>query len=732
MYSKEIEISGKKLIIETGKMAKQANGAVLVQYGETIVLATAVMADEVREGTDFFPLTVDYREKVSAAGKIPGGYIKREGRPTEKEILTARLTDRPIRPLFPDGMFNEVQIMISVLSADTENDPDILSMIGASAALAVSDIPFLKAVGAVRVGLVDGEFIINPTSLQLVNSKIDIVVAGSHDGVMMVEGEAKEVSEETMLDAIDRAHQEIKRIIALQNELRQLCGKEKREVPLITIDESLVNIVGDIAKDRLRNAVCVADKMKRQNELKSLCADVVATVLAKYEDQGEESPYKEKDIKQAFRVIEKKMIRKLILDENLRSDGRTCTDIRNITCEVGLLPRTHGSALFTRGETQSLVMTTLGSPGDEQRFEGLAGEATKKFMLHYNFPPFSVGECGPIRGPGRREIGHGILAERAISYVIPDEKDFPYTIRIVSDILESNGSSSMASVCGGTLSLMDAGVPIKSPVAGIAMGLVIEGDKVVTISDILGSEDACGDMDFKVAGTRDGITAFQMDLKIEGISRDVMRQAIYQARDGRLHILDIMLRTISEPRAELSEYAPRIVTMQIDPDKIGAVIGPGGKVIKKIIEDTGVAIDIDDDGMVHISSNNKDATDKAIRQIEAITAEVEVGKVYEGTVKNILDFGAFVEVLPGKEGLIHISGMSTEHIESPTEVMNTGDKIMVRVAEIDDRGRINLEYLVDGEPVVRHTSRSRDKGPRDGRPQRGGGHHRNNDRRPRR
>ena len=724
MYSKEIEISGKKLIIETGKMAKQANGSVVVQYGETMILATAVMADDVREGIDFFPLMVDYREKVSAAGKIPGGYIKREGRPTEKEILTARLTDRPIRPLFPDGMFNEVQVMISVLSADAENDPDILAMIGASASLVVSDIPFIKPVGAVRVGLVDDQFVINPTLTELENSTMNVVVAGSHDGVMMVEGEAGELSEERFLDAIDIAHQEIKRIVELQTELRGVCGKVKREIELITIDEDLVAQVNDIVKDRLRETVCVADKLKRQDAIKALAKDAVESLIRKYEDQDEDVPYTEKEIKQAFKKIEKKMIRKLIIEENLRSDGRTVTDIRPITCDVGLLPRTHGSALFTRGETQALVMTTLGSSSDEQRLEGLAGEEKKKFMLHYNFPPFSVGECGPVRGPGRREIGHGMLAERALSYVLPDEADFPYTIRVVSDILESNGSSSMASVCGGTLSLMDAGVPIKSPVAGIAMGLVSEGDKVVTISDILGSEDACGDMDFKVTGTREGITALQMDLKIEGISREIMEQALYQAREGRLHILDIMLSTISEPRAELSEHAPRIVTLQIDPDKIGAVIGPGGKVIKRIIEETGVAIDIDDDGLVHISSTDKIATDQAIHEIEMITAEVELGKVYPGTVKNILDFGAFVEVLPGKEGLIHISNMSTERIQSVTDVMNTGDSITVRVAEIDDRGRINLELIVDGEPVVPHVARP----PKERRPR----NNNNRDRRPRR
>ncbi|MCD6460269.1 polyribonucleotide nucleotidyltransferase [bacterium] len=707
MYSKEIEIEGKKLVIETGKIAKQADGSVTVRSGDTIILATVVASDSVRENADFFPLTVDYREKVSAAGRIPGGYIKREGRPTEKEILTCRLTDRPIRPLFPDGFYNEVQIMLSVLSADGENDPDVLAMIGASSALVLSDIPFEKAVGAVRVGTVEGEFVINPTSAQLENSTMNIIVAGTKDGICMVEGESHNISEATLLEAIFFAHENIKKIVALQNELRDLCGKEKRDVAdqLITVDEALYETVSELVYPKIEEVINIPEKLKRQDALGSLKKDAVKSVLEKDADT-----YTELQIKQAFKKIEKNLIRRMILDKGIRSDGRGFKDIRPITCEVGLLPRTHGSALFTRGETQALVMTTLGSPGDEQRYEGLDGEHTKAFMLHYNFPPFSVGECRPVRGPGRREIGHGFLAERALSYILPEADKFPYVIRIISDILESNGSSSMASVCGGTLSLMDAGVPIKTPVAGIAMGLVAEGDKIIVLSDILGSEDGAGDMDFKVTGTEEGITAFQMDLKIDGITNEIMEKALYQAREGRMHILNEMKKAISEPREDVCEYAPRIITMQIDQEKIGALIGPGGKNVKRIIEETKVTINIEDDGKVHIASNDKDSIAEAVKQVELLTAEAEVGKDYKGTVKTIQDFGAFVEILPGKEGLIHISRLAETRIASPREVVDVGDKVDVRVFEIDDRGRINLELLVDGNPVAKNRpSHSRDK-----------------------
>lgn len=701
MFSVEIEIGGKKLSIASGKIAKQADGAVTVRYGDTVILATVVAADTLPENIDMLPLTVDYREKISAVGKIPGGYIKREGRPTEKEILTARLIDRPIRPLFPEGFYNEVQIMVSVLSADGENDPDTLSIVGASAALMVSDIPFPKPIGAVRIGMIDNELILNPTIAQLETSKLDIVVAGTFDGVVMVEGKASEISEETLISAIYFAHTEIKKIIELQSHLQELCGKIKREVQLITLNEEIYRKVKDYVAPKIFDVITIPQKLKRQDALKELYKETAKQILA------ETDQFTEFEIKQAFQKIEKNTVREIILDKGLRCDGRSPVDIRSISCEVGFLPRTHGSALFTRGETQSLVITTLGSSGDAQKLEGLAGEMAKTFMLHYNFPPFSVGECRPVRGPGRREIGHGILAERALQAVMPNPKDFPYIVRVVSDILESNGSSSMASVCGGTLSLMDAGVPIKSPVAGIAMGLIVEGDRVVVLSDILGSEDSAGDMDFKVAGTKEGITAFQMDLKVESITGKIMEQALYQAKEGRLKILDIMLQTLSAPRESLSEYAPRIITIQIDPDKIGTVIGPGGKVIKKIIEETKVTIDIDDSGLVYIASTDKNAADEAIRQIKRLTAEVELGQIYDGVVRSVTDFGAFVEVLPGKDGMIHVSRLSEQRVRKASDVISIGDKVTVRVAEIDERGRINLELIVDGKPVGRTERREK-------------------------
>jgi len=701
VFSVEIEIGGKKLSISSGKIAKQADGAVTVRYGDTVILATAVAADTLPENIDMLPLTVDYREKISAVGKIPGGYIKREGRPTEKEILTSRLIDRPIRPLFVDGFFNEVQVIVSVLSADGENDPDILSIIGASAALFISDIPFVKPIGSVRIGLIDDNLILNPTMAQLETSKLDIVVAGTFDGVVMVEGKASEVSEETLINAIDFAHNEIKKIIELQNHLRELCGKVKREVQLITLNDELYNKVKDYVSGKILDVITIPQKLKRQDALKELYKETAQNILS------ETDKFTEFEIKQAFQKIEKNTVRRIILDKGLRCDGRTPFDIRPISCEVGFLPRTHGSALFTRGETQSLVITTLGSSGDAQKLEGLAGEFAKTFMLHYNFPPFSVGECRPVRGPGRREIGHGILAERALQAIMPDPTDFPYIVRIVSDILESNGSSSMASVCGGTLSLMDAGVPIKSPVAGIAMGLVVEDDKVVILSDILGSEDSAGDMDFKVAGTKYGITAFQMDLKVESITKEIMEKALYQAKEGRFKILDTMLNTLSAPRESISEYAPRIITLQIDPDKIGIVIGPGGKTIKKIIEETKVTIDIDDSGLVNIASTDKIAAEEAIRQIKRLTADVEIGQIYDGVVKSVTDFGAFVEVLPGKDGMIHVSRLSEQRVRKASDVISIGDKVTVRVMEIDERGRVNLELIIDGKPVGRSERRER-------------------------
>ncbi len=693
MYSVEVVVGDKKIIIESGKLAKQASGAVTVRCGDTVVLVTAVAAAKARADASFFPLTVDYREKISAAGRFPGGYIKREGRPTEKEILTCRLTDRPIRPLFPEGYYNEVQVMSSVLSADGENDPDVLAMLGASAALHVSNIPFLKPIGAARVGLVDGNFIINPTLAEMEGTELNLVLAGTADGVMMVEGESKGVSEETIMDAIGFAHEEIKKMVASQEELRGLCGKEKREPELLKVDDDMYEAVKKFVMPGLNDIMAIKEKMKRQDALSVLSEELLEHMESISEDSSAFL------VKQAFSKVQKSIVRKLILDQGIRSDGRSTTEIRDITCDVSYLPRTHGSAVFTRGETQALVMTTLGGASDGQRMEGLVGESTKKFMLHYNFPSFSVGECRPNRGPGRREIGHGILAERALQAVMPSQEEFPYAVRIVSDILESNGSSSMASVCGGTLSLMDAGVPIKAPVAGIAMGLVVEGDKAVVLSDILGSEDACGDMDFKVTGTADGITAFQMDLKIEGVSKEVMKKALEQAKEGRLHILGIMNKTLSQPRGSLSDYAPRIVTIQIDKEKIGALIGPGGKNIKKIIEETQVGIDINDDGIVSIVSSDKVAMDDAIERVNLIVAEPEVGVTYDAVIKNTTNFGAFAEYLPGKEGLIHISKLSKHRIADVREVVDVGDKVTVKVEELDDRGRVSLVLVSGGLEV---------------------------------
>jgi len=682
--SVEFEIGGRQMKIETGKMAKQADGSVTVQYGDTIILAAAVSPDKIREGIDFFPLMVDYREKTSAAGRFPGGYIKREGRPTEKEILTARLTDRPLRPLFPEGYLNEVQIMVSVLSADEVNDPDMLSIIGASAALTVSDIPFNHPVGAVRVGLVDGTYVINPTPEELEKSQIELVIAGTAVAVMMVEGSAKEVSEEVMLKAVMTGHEAIKKIVAAQVDLQKKAGKAKRQATLYTVDKDIYARLEKMAKKAIIDAMKIKEKEKRQDTLKNICDDCTAKLKA------ENAELSETVVHYAFGELEREINRDMILNEGVRSDGRGPKDIRQITCEVGLLPRTHGSALFTRGETQALAITTLGTVDDAQRSDGLMGEFSKSFMLHYNFPPFSVGETGPMRGPGRREIGHGFLAERSLAGVMPSGDAFPYTVRIVSDILESNGSSSMATVCGGCLSLMDAGVPIKAPVAGIAMGLVKGTDKTVILSDILGSEDASGDMDFKVAGTKEGITAFQMDIKIEGIDEKIMREALFQAKEGRLYILEKMVGVMSTPRMAISSFAPQIVTIQINPEKIGMVIGPGGKMIKQIVAESGAEVNIDDDGKVSISSNKKEASDKAIEMIQRITAEVEVGKIYKGTVKNVVDFGCFVEVLPGKEGLVHISKLAKHRVQTVGDICKVGDEMMVKVTEIDDRGRVNL------------------------------------------
>src|SRR5574341_509918 len=679
----DIEIGGKILSIETGKVASQADGAVTVRYGDTVVLATAVAASEAKEEQDFFPLTVDYREKAYAAGKIPGGFFKREGRPSEKEVLSSRLIDRPLRPLFPESYRNEVQVLVMVLSSDQENDSDILGINGASAALAISTIPLSETVGAVRVGRVKGELLINPTASQLQESDLNIIVAGTQDNIIMVEGGAKEIAEDDLISALDLGHQEIKRIIASINQLVQRCGKPKVVVEPKEVPPEIVEAVKRLALEEIKRYNVSREKSERKKNLDQ--------VLEKAQTQlKEQFPEAEKQIKAVFDKLVEEDLRRKIIEERLRVDGRQPDDIRQITCEIGVLPRTHGSALFTRGQTQALVVTTLGTKMDEQRIDDILGESTKSYMLHYNFPPFSVGEVRPVRGPGRREIGHGALAERAIEPVIPKEEVFPYTIRIVSDILESNGSSSMATVCAGSLALMDGGVPIKAPVAGIAMGLVKEENKSVILTDISGIEDHLGDMDFKVTGTRKGITAFQMYVKVTGIGLDILKQALEQARVARLEVLNVMEKTISAPRPELSVYAPRITTMKIKPEKIGELIGTGGKIIRGIIEQSGAKIDIEDDGTVFIAATNPDSAEKARQMILKIIEEPEMGKIYMGKVKKVTTFGAFVEILPGQEGLVHISELDFKRIHSVEDIVNVGDEIQVKVIGIEPDGKIRL------------------------------------------
>jgi polyribonucleotide nucleotidyltransferase len=693
MTNVELDIKGKRLVIETGQMAKQSSGAVVVKYGDTVVLATAVADKRVKEGLDFFPLTIDYQEKTYAAGKIPGGFFKREGKPSEKEVLTSRLIDRPIRPLFPKGFYSETQGIASVLSYGSENVSDILGIIGMSAAIHISDIPFDGPVGAVRVGRLDGNLIINPDLSEAEKLDLNLVVAGTEDAVIMVEGGGSEVSEASLLEAIDYAHQEIKKIVTLQNELRNLVGKEKRR--LISIEEKpeFKKEIRAFVAERLKEAIRIPGKQRRQEALDIILEDAIKhfnTLENAEKFFGNSTKDLTRDIANIFDDYEKEIVRNMILQEGVRADGRKSDEIRHISCHMGFLPRAHGSALFIRGETQSLVVTTLGTAEDEQKIDSLEGETYKSFMLHYNFPPFSVGEVKPIRSPGRREIGHGALAERAVKYVIPSKEIFPYTIRVVSDILESNGSSSMATVCGTTLSLMDAGVPISAPVAGIAMGLIKEEEKVVVLTDILGLEDHLGDMDFKVAGTENGITAFQMDVKISGVSREILQNALEQARLGRLHILGKMKEAMPSPRKELSPHAPRIYTMQIKQDKIRDVIGTGGKVIRGIIEQTGVKIDINDTGLINIASPDEESAKKAIDIISGIVAEAELGKIYMGKVVRIADFGAFVEILPGVDGLLHISQISEKRIAKVTDELNVGDEVLVKVIEIDNQGRVRL------------------------------------------
>jgi polyribonucleotide nucleotidyltransferase len=679
----EIDFGGRPISIEIGKMAKQANGSAVVRYGDTIVLVTACAAKEASEGKDFLPLTVNYMEMTYAAGKIPGGFFKREGRPSEKEVLCSRLIDRPLRPLFPEGYFNETQIIATVLSLDPENDPEIAAIVGASTALGVSDIPFNHPIAGVRVGRIDGKLICNPTYKQQKESDMDLIVAGSQDAVIMVEGGAKMISEDELLDAMMFAHNSMQDVINLQIRMIEEAGKQKMVVPPLSVDNELVAKVKGFSDSKIREALNIPSKQERYQRLSDISKELTEILKPKYEGREDE-------VIKIFEDMKYRILRESVLSTNTRIDGRGLTDIRPITCEVGLLPRTHGSGLFTRGETQAMVVTTLGTSEDEQKIDALSGWEYKTFMLHYNFPPFSVGEVKMLRGPGRREIGHGALAERAVAKILPETDVFPYTIRVVSDILESNGSSSMATVCGASLSLMDAGVPVKDAVAGIAMGLIKEGEKVAVISDILGDEDHLGDMDFKVAGTENGITAFQMDIKITGVTKEVLRQAIYQAKQGRLHILKKMKEAISTPRAELSVHAPRIITIYVKQEKIKDVIGPGGKNIKGIIEKTGVKIDIDDSGKVNIASADDEAAKKAIAMVKELTQEAEVGKIYLGKVRKIMDFGAFVEIFPGTDGLIHISQLSEERVKDVKDVLKEGDEVLVKVLEVDKQGKIRL------------------------------------------
>jgi polyribonucleotide nucleotidyltransferase len=685
---KQLDVAGRKLVLETGRVGKQAGGAVFICYGDTCLLTTATSSAEPREGIDFFPLTVDYEERLYSVGKIPGGFIKREGRPSEKAILSSRLIDRPIRPLFPEGYHNDVQIVATVMSVDQDNLPDITAINGASAALHISDIPFKGPIGAVVVGCVDGELIINPTVEEAEKSDLHLVVAGTKDAVMMVEAGCKEISEELCLEAIMFGHEKIKEIVQFIEDFRAEALKlglaKEKQVPEIQVpDSELEQTVREFAEEPLQKALINKDKLEREKTVNKVKDDTLAHFAEKYPDNL-------KDINGVLDTIIKSYLRKLITVDKIRPDGRALDEIRTITCETAVLPRTHGSGLFTRGQTQVMTIATLGAIGDEQILDGLGVEESKRYLHHYNFPSYSVGETRPMRGPGRREIGHGALAERALEPMIPSEEEFPYTIRLVSEVLESNGSTSMASVCGSTLALMDAGVPIKAPVAGIAMGLIKEGEDYSILSDIQGLEDANGDMDFKVAGTAKGITAIQMDIKIAGINKDVLRDALEQARQGRLFILEKILATISEPRSELSPYAPRIISTVIDPEKIRDVIGPGGKVIKKIVDDTGAKIDIEDDGRVFIAAINTEAREKALQMIEELTKEVEVGELYKGKVVRIMNFGAFVEILPGKEGLVHISQLEEERTNKVEDVVSVGDQILVKVTEIDCQGRINL------------------------------------------
>jgi polyribonucleotide nucleotidyltransferase len=690
----EIDLAGRRLSLETGRLAKQAHGSVLAQYGETVVLATVTSAYEGRDKVDFLPLTVDYVEKTFAAGKIPGGFFKREGRASEKEILTSRLIDRALRPLFPKGYDRETQIIVTVLSADRDNDTDALSLIAASAALQVSDVPHNGPVAALRMGRIDGKIAVSPTIGNLENSDVSLMVAAKPDSIVMLEGGAEVVDEDTMVEALFTAHEAMQPLFEMQEELRNLAGKPKREFTQKALDPELLAAVKQQIGDGIERALSIASKKERNTALYSLTDQAVAQL-------GERFAERTGELAEACDKLVRERVRSEILDKGRRIDDRKPTDIRPLSAEVQVLPRTHGSAVFSRGETQVLATATLGTGSDEQKIDALLGERFKKFMLHYNFPPFSTGEVKFLRAPSRREIGHGALAERALTPVLPDEADFPYTIRVVSEVLESNGSSSMATVCGGTLALMDAGVPIKAPVAGIAMGLVKEGDKVAVLTDILGDEDHLGDMDFKVAGTASGVTAIQMDNKAGGITREILRQALYQARDARLFILSVMEKALASPRKDISAYAPRIVTIHIKPDKIREVIGPGGKVIRGLVEETGAKIDIEDDGTVLIASADGPSLEKAIAAIQAICAEPEIGKIYHGKVRKVVEFGAFVEIMPGTDGLLHISQLSDERVRRVEDVVHEGDEVDVKVLDVDRSGKIRLSLREAKQDLAR-------------------------------
>lgn len=676
-------LAGSDLVVTIGKVAEQANGACLLQYGDTVVLVTATASKEPREGIDFFPLSVEFEERLYSVGKIPGGFIKREGKPSDKAILTARLIDRPIRPLFPEGYRNDVQVIATVLSVDQDHTPDIVGMIGSSIALSISDIPFNGPTGSVSVGYINGELIINPNAEQREKSDLNLTVSGTKDAIMMVEAGAKELPEKIMLEAIMLAHEEIKKLCEFIESIQKEVGKEKQDYIVFKPDEEIAKEVRDYAKEKLIEAIRTVEKNEREENIDRVMEETVEYFIEKYPDN-------EKDVRETLDQMLKEEVRRLIIEEEIRPDNRKIDEIRPITCEVGLLPRTHGSGLFKRGQTQVLTVATLGAASDVQIIDGIGEEESKRYMHHYNFPPYSVGETRVLRGPGRREIGHGALAERALEPVIPSEDEFPYTIRLVSEVLSSNGSTSQASVCGSTLALLDAGVPIKKPVAGIAMGLIKSENKTVILSDIQGLEDHLGDMDFKVAGTEDGITAIQMDIKISGIDKSILEEALERARQGRLFILKKMSEAISKPREHLSPYAPRIFKMQVNPDKIRDIIGPGGKMINKIIDEANVKIDIDDDGKILIAANNKNDGERAIDLINNVVKEVEVGEIYTGKVSRIVSFGAFVEILNGKEGLLHISNIAHERVEKVEDVLSVGDEILVKVIEIDNQGRINL------------------------------------------